>query len=100
MGDKRSGKNKGRFGILDFYAQVAQIYTSFHLIQFFYYYYYLFLYLFQEDFPHNAHHREISISVSNYTLKHGDAGLVIVGGRMEMQPHVCLSISSVLCIHY
>ncbi|KAJ4964612.1 hypothetical protein NE237_016461 [Protea cynaroides] len=42
----------------------------------------------QEDFPHAAHHREISISISNYTLKHGDAGLVIVGGRMEMQPHV------------
>ncbi|KAI7756807.1 hypothetical protein M8C21_014478 [Ambrosia artemisiifolia] len=44
----------------------------------------------QDDFPHNAHHREISISVSNYTLKHGDAGLVIVGGRMEMQPHMHL----------
>ncbi|XP_043708663.1 uncharacterized protein LOC122657931 [Telopea speciosissima] len=42
----------------------------------------------QEDFPHGAHHREISISISNYTLKHGDVGLVIVGGRMEMQPHV------------
>lgn len=42
----------------------------------------------QEDFPHNAHHREISISVSNYTLKHGDAGLIIVGGRMEVQPHI------------
>nr|GEV26263.1 FG-GAP repeat-containing protein [Tanacetum cinerariifolium] len=41
-----------------------------------------------EDFPHNAHHREITISVSNYTLKHGDARLVIVGGRMKMQPHV------------
>ncbi|PON71532.1 FG-GAP repeat-containing protein [Parasponia andersonii] len=44
----------------------------------------------QEDFPHNAHHREIAISVSNYTLKHGDAGLVIVGGRMEVQPHILL----------
>ncbi|KAL8211161.1 hypothetical protein R6Q57_005598 [Mikania cordata] len=44
----------------------------------------------QEDFPRSAHHREISISVSNYTLKHGDAGLVIVGGRMEMQPHMHL----------
>ncbi|CAI0392946.1 unnamed protein product [Linum tenue] len=44
----------------------------------------------QEDFPHNAHHREISISISNYTLKHGDAGLIIVGGRMEMQPHIYL----------
>ncbi|XP_071913575.1 uncharacterized protein [Coffea arabica] len=42
----------------------------------------------QEDFPHNAHHREIAISVSNYTLKHGDSGLVIIGGRMEMQPHL------------
>ncbi|XP_030530778.2 uncharacterized protein LOC115741166 [Rhodamnia argentea] len=41
----------------------------------------------QEDFPHNAHHREIAISISNYTLKHGDSGLVIVGGRMEAQPH-------------
>ncbi|KAJ6915908.1 hypothetical protein NC652_018540 [Populus alba x Populus x berolinensis] len=36
-----------------------------------------------EDFPHNAHHREIAISISNYTLKHGDMGLVIIGGRME-----------------
>lgn len=44
----------------------------------------------QEDFPHNAHHREIAISISNYTLKHGDSGLVIVGGRMEMQPHLYL----------
>ncbi|KAG6394572.1 hypothetical protein SASPL_145161 [Salvia splendens] len=42
----------------------------------------------QKDFPHNAHHREIAISVSNYTLRYGDAGLVIVGGRMEMQPHM------------
>ncbi|KAF8046253.1 hypothetical protein N665_3912s0004, partial [Sinapis alba] len=41
----------------------------------------------QEDFPHHAHHREIAISISNYTLKHGDTGLVIVGGRMEMQPY-------------
>lgn len=41
----------------------------------------------QEDFPHGAHHREIAISISNYTLKHGDSGLVIVGGRMEMQQH-------------
>ncbi|PIA55940.1 hypothetical protein AQUCO_00700332v1 [Aquilegia coerulea] len=42
----------------------------------------------QEDFPHNAHHREIAISISNYTLKHGDAGMIIVGGRMEVQPHI------------
>ncbi|KAF5960962.1 hypothetical protein HYC85_002171 [Camellia sinensis] len=32
----------------------------------------------QEDFPHNAHHREIAISITNYTLKHGDAGLMFV----------------------
>ncbi|XWS33815.1 hypothetical protein CRYUN_Cryun22dG0115200 [Craigia yunnanensis] len=44
----------------------------------------------QEDFPHNAHHREIAISISNYTLKHGDSGLVIIGGRMEMQPYIYL----------
>ncbi|KAK9039699.1 hypothetical protein V6N11_014892 [Hibiscus sabdariffa] len=42
----------------------------------------------QNDFPLNAHHREIAVSISNYTLKHGDIGLVIVGGRMEMQPHM------------
>ncbi|KAI3861594.1 hypothetical protein MKW98_000546 [Papaver atlanticum] len=42
----------------------------------------------QEDFPHGAHHREISISISNYTLKHGDSGLIIVGGRMEVQPRI------------
>ncbi|CAO2828082.1 unnamed protein product [Amaranthus hypochondriacus] len=44
----------------------------------------------QEDFPHNAHHREVAISISNYTIKHGDTGLVIVGGRMEMQPQILL----------
>ncbi|RRT74923.1 hypothetical protein B296_00014957 [Ensete ventricosum] len=42
------------------------------------------LWFVQDDFPHGAHHREIAISISNYTLKHGDAGLIIVGGRMEM----------------
>ncbi|KAL4351814.1 hypothetical protein GQ457_06G039990 [Hibiscus cannabinus] len=42
----------------------------------------------QNDFPLNAHHREIAVSISNHTLKHGDIGLVIVGGRMEMQPHM------------
>ncbi|KAL6873520.1 hypothetical protein ACP4OV_013602 [Aristida adscensionis] len=41
----------------------------------------------QGDFPHGAHHREVAISITNYTLRHGDAGLVIVGGRMEMQHH-------------
>ncbi|GER40391.1 FG-GAP repeat-containing protein [Striga asiatica] len=44
----------------------------------------------QKDFPHNAHHREIAISISNYTLRHGDSGLIIIGGRMEMQPHMHL----------
>jgi hypothetical protein len=44
----------------------------------------------QDDFPHAAHHREVAISITNYTLKHGDAGLVIVGGRMEMQHHVIM----------
>ncbi|EPS63979.1 hypothetical protein M569_10795, partial [Genlisea aurea] len=42
----------------------------------------------QKDFPHNAHHREIAISITNYTLKNGDVGLVIIGGRMEIQPHI------------
>lgn len=42
----------------------------------------------QEEFPHNTHHREIGISISNYTVRHGDSGLVIIGGRMEMQPHM------------
>ncbi|KAJ7513865.1 hypothetical protein O6H91_23G017300 [Diphasiastrum complanatum] len=44
----------------------------------------------QEDFPHGAHHKEVAISISNYTLKHGDTGLVIVGGSMEIQPQVHL----------
>ncbi|XP_031494569.1 uncharacterized protein LOC116260391 [Nymphaea colorata] len=44
----------------------------------------------QEDFPHGSHHREVAISISNYTLRHGDQGLVIVGGRMEMQSHIYL----------
>ncbi|XP_021718102.1 uncharacterized protein LOC110685869 [Chenopodium quinoa] len=44
----------------------------------------------QEDFPHNALHREVAISISNYTIKHGDTGLIIVGGRMEVQPHIFL----------
>ncbi|KAJ6822722.1 uncharacterized protein M6B38_387675 [Iris pallida] len=46
----------------------------------------------QEDFPHGAHHREIAISISNYTLKHGDAGLIIIGGRMEMQQHSTMDL--------
>lgn len=54
----------------------------------------------QEDFPHGAHHREIAISVSNYTLKHGDAGLIIVGGRMEMQHHLCCLLIFLSFKHY
>ncbi|KAJ0968495.1 hypothetical protein J5N97_025412 [Dioscorea zingiberensis] len=46
----------------------------------------------QEHFPHGSHHREIAISISNYTLKHGDSGLVIVGGRMEMQHHSTMDL--------
>lgn len=41
----------------------------------------------QEDFPHGAYHREIAITISNFTVKHGDSGLVIIGGRMEMKHH-------------
>ncbi|GAB2282792.1 hypothetical protein Dimus_017327 [Dionaea muscipula] len=44
----------------------------------------------QEDFPHNSHHREVAISISNFTIKHGDTGLIVVGGRMEAQPHMYL----------
>ncbi|ONH96991.1 hypothetical protein PRUPE_7G163500 [Prunus persica] len=54
----------------------------------------------QEDFPHNAHHREIAISISNYTLRHGDTGLVIVGGRMEMQPHASENSGTVDLRHF
>ena len=43
-----------------------------------------------EDFPHNARHKEVAISLSKYTIKHGDTRLVIVGGRMELQPHIHL----------
>ncbi|KAJ0968484.1 hypothetical protein J5N97_025401 [Dioscorea zingiberensis] len=35
---------------------------------------------------------QIAISISNYTLKHGDSGLVIVGGRMEMQHHSTMDL--------
>ena len=41
-------------------------------------------------FDHNAHRREIAISASNYTLWQGDSGLIIIGGRMEIQPYICL----------
>ncbi|KAG0605780.1 hypothetical protein M758_9G087200 [Ceratodon purpureus] len=44
----------------------------------------------QDDFPHGSHHKEVAISISNYTLKHGDTGLIIVGGSMEVQPQVHL----------
>lgn len=42
----------------------------------------------QEHFPHGAHHKEVAISVSNFTLKYGDQGLVVVGGSMEIQPQM------------
>ncbi|KAI5006531.1 hypothetical protein ZWY2020_033774 [Hordeum vulgare] len=35
------------------------------------------------------HHHEVAVSLTNYTLKHSDAGLIIVEGRMDMQHHVC-----------
>lgn len=44
----------------------------------------------KEDFPAIARHKEISILITNYTLKHGDTGLVIVGGSMEVQPQAFL----------
>ncbi|KAG6549554.1 hypothetical protein Mapa_008935 [Marchantia paleacea] len=44
----------------------------------------------REDFPHAAHHKEVSIIVTNYTLRHSDSGLVIVGGSMEVQPQLHL----------
>ncbi|KAL2632806.1 hypothetical protein R1flu_004285 [Riccia fluitans] len=44
----------------------------------------------REDFPHAAHHKEVSILVTNHTLKHSDSGLVIVGGSMEVQPQLHL----------
>ncbi|XP_024389347.1 uncharacterized protein [Physcomitrium patens] len=46
----------------------------------------------QDDFPHGSHHKEVAISISNYTLKHGDTGLVIVGGSMEVQPQAHLDL--------
>lgn len=45
---------------------------------------------YQEDFPHNGHYKEITIYVLNYTFKHGDIQLLIVEGRMDMQPYVYL----------
>lgn len=42
----------------------------------------------QEDFPTQARHKEVSILVTNYTLRHGDVGLVIVGGSVEVQTQV------------
>jgi hypothetical protein len=44
----------------------------------------------QDEFPHGSHHKEVAISISNYTLKHGDTGLIIVGGSMEVQPQLHL----------
>eukprot|EP00897_Mesotaenium_endlicherianum_P001124 jgi/Mesen1/11011/ME000098S10407 len=42
----------------------------------------------QEDFPHGARHKEVSVLISNQTMRHGDTGVVIVGGSMEIQPQV------------
>ncbi|GBG86482.1 hypothetical protein CBR_g41477 [Chara braunii] len=40
----------------------------------------------QEHFPHGAHIKEIAIVVSNYSMRAGDLGSVIVGGSMEVVP--------------
>eukprot|EP00271_Cylindrocystis_brebissonii_P005161 TRINITY_DN17107_c0_g1_i1.p1 TRINITY_DN17107_c0_g1~~TRINITY_DN17107_c0_g1_i1.p1 ORF type:complete len:716 (+),score=145.26 TRINITY_DN17107_c0_g1_i1:201-2348(+) len=40
----------------------------------------------QEEFPHGARHKEVAILITNQTLQHGDRGVVIVGGSMEIQP--------------
>lgn len=40
----------------------------------------------EEDFPTLARHKEVAILVTNYTIKSGDTGLIIVGGSMEVQP--------------
>eukprot|EP00246_Nothoceros_aenigmaticus_P000321 TRINITY_DN10472_c0_g1_i1.p1 TRINITY_DN10472_c0_g1~~TRINITY_DN10472_c0_g1_i1.p1 ORF type:complete len:704 (+),score=140.10 TRINITY_DN10472_c0_g1_i1:97-2208(+) len=42
----------------------------------------------QEHFPHGAHFKEVAISVSNWTIKIGDQGLIVVGGSMEVQPQL------------
>jgi hypothetical protein len=47
-----------------------------------------FSWLLQDNFPHNTHHRVVAIYVRNYTLKHGYTWLIIVGGRIELLPHV------------
>ena len=47
---------------------------------------------FQEDFPTQARHKEATILITNYTLRHGDVGLVIVGGSVEVQPQVFFNI--------
>lgn len=44
----------------------------------------------EQEFPTQARHKEVSILITNYTLKHGDMGLIIVGGSMEVQPQVFL----------
>ncbi|KAH7314480.1 hypothetical protein KP509_21G004500 [Ceratopteris richardii] len=44
----------------------------------------------EEEFPPHSRHKEISIMITNYTLKHGDMGLIIVGGSVEVQPQLFL----------
>lgn len=43
-----------------------------------------------EEFPAHARHKEVSILITNYTLKHGDMGLIIVGGSVDVQPQLFL----------
>ncbi|MCO5587869.1 hypothetical protein L7F22_041821 [Adiantum nelumboides] len=43
-----------------------------------------------EEFPTHARHKEVSILITNYTLKHGDMGLIIVGGSVDVQPQLFL----------
>lgn len=50
--------------------------------------YLTYIHILQDEFPHAAHHKEVAIHVTNYTLKHSDSGLVIVGGSMVVQPQV------------
>ncbi|KAI5078865.1 hypothetical protein GOP47_0006536 [Adiantum capillus-veneris] len=43
-----------------------------------------------EEFPAHVRHKEVSILITNYTLKHGDMGLIIVGGSVDAQPQLLL----------
>ncbi|CAM6104584.1 unnamed protein product [Calypogeia fissa] len=44
----------------------------------------------KDDFPHAFHHKEVAIHISNFTLRHSDTGLIIVGGSMVVQPQLHL----------